>query len=100
MPEPVRVRIERGIHGPHPRHQHDRVVDPLRARDDLLAAHEGVVGARQVRLGWEGRVGVEGPDGERVVREDVEVGGVALEDEFAEGFFVRGAVGSGKEKGD
>ena len=39
-----------------------------------------------------GREGVKGPDGRGEGVEDVEVCAVAVEDEFAEVFFLRGAV--------
>ena len=59
--------------------------------DDFLPAHEGVEGVAEVWRGG-GGVCVEGACGGGVVGEEVEVCGVFLEDEAAEGFFVGGAV--------
>ena len=63
----------------------------LCARNYLLTTHEGVVGMGN---GWlaRGKVCVEGASARRVVRENVEVSVVFVEDYAAEGFFVRRAI--------
>lgn len=93
MPEPV-------IRGIEPLERHARgqvgvVVDALRARHDLLAAHEEVVGVCEERV-CGGGVGVEGPEGAGVLVYGVEVCGVLGEDEAAEGAFLGCAVWVGK----
>ena len=65
-------------------------MDALGAGDDLLAAHEGIVGVRKRGVARV-EVGVEGAGGGGVVRQEVEVRLVLLEDDAAEGFFVGGA---------
>ena len=90
--EALAVRVQRRLHAAHPLRQHGRVVDTLGARHDLLAAHEGVVGVRERGVAGV-EVGVEGASGSGVVREEVEVRVVLLQDEAAEAFFVGGAVG-------
>lgn len=95
MPEPLTLRVKRGVHALHPLGELCGVVDPLGAGDDFLAAHEGVVGVGQRRGGGR-EVRVEGPGGGGVVRQEVEVGVVPFEDEAAEGFLVWGA-GAGRK---
>lgn len=95
------LRIDRRIHAPHASGQKVRVVDALRARQDLGAAHVEVEG---VGIGCFGRVWgmrgevlgrghcVEGTDGEGVLVKDVEVCVVLFEDETAEQFLLRRAA--------
>lgn len=81
-------------------------MDPLGTAHDLLAAHKEVVAVAVAAVGVFGagveggrvrrRHGVEGPDGERVLVQDVEVCVVFLEDEAAEALFVGGAAGFSK----
>lgn len=70
-------------------------VDALGAGHDFLAAHEEVVGVCEGGVVGAG-VGVEGAEGARVFVDGVEVCVVLLEDDFAEGFFLGGAGGGGK----
>mmetsp|Transcript_5902 Transcript_5902/g.24712 ORF Transcript_5902/g.24712 Transcript_5902/m.24712 type:complete len:316 (+) Transcript_5902:337-1284(+) len=74
------------------------VVDALRSRDDLLAAHEHVERVGQVLGGRTGGIAVrrgvghrvEGADRQRVLVHDEEVGAVLSLDEVAEDFLVFG----------
>lgn len=96
----------------HPLDQEVSIMDPLRPAHDLLAAHEEVVAVAVAAVGVlgagveSGRVrrghGVEGPDGERVLVQDVEVCVVFLEDEAAEALLVGGAAAllEGGEEGN
>ena len=89
--EALAVRIQRRLHPTHPLGQRGWVVDTLRAGNNLLAAHEGIVRVRKRGVaGVEMRI--EGARGGGVVREEVEVCLVLLEDEPAEGFLIGGAV--------
>ena len=67
VPEALAVRVERRVHGLHARDERGWVVETLGARNDFLAAHEGVVGEGEVR-GRGGWVRVEGAGGGGVVR--------------------------------
>lgn len=80
------------------------VMDPLCAREDLLSAHEEVeritvpcvciLGGhiRFVRWRVRGGHGVEGPDGEGVLVQNVKVRTVLLEDQAAETLLIGSAV--------
>ena len=72
--------------------QEIRVVDALATGQNLLAAHEEIVGVGGFGV-VRGGEGVEGADGGGEGVEDVEVCFVAVEDELAEVFFVGGAGG-------
>ena len=87
MLEAFTLGIERRIHAPHTLGQHGWIVDPLGARDYLLAAHEGIVGVGQGGVGWI-EVGVERSSSDGVVSKNVEICIVLFEDEPAKGFFI------------
>lgn len=76
----------------HPLNQELRIMDSLRARQDLFTSHEEIVRVGQGRVG---RVGhrVEWSNRERELVEDVIVGAVLFLDESAEPSFVFGAAG-------
>ena len=79
----------------HAVHQVGVDVDALGARHDLLAAHEEVVRVREGRVAG-ARVRVEGAEGARVLVDGVEVGAVLVEDDLAQGLFLRGAGEGGQ----
>lgn len=92
MPEAFALRVQRRVILAHVLAELLVVVDTLRTGHDLLAAHEEVVGVGE---GGVCRVGVrvEGAGGAREFVDGVEVGGVLLGDEVAEGFLLGGAGG-------
>lgn len=95
MPKPLRQWIERRVVVTHVLAELLVVVDALRPGHDFLAAHEEVVGICEV---WVLRIGVrvEGADGAGEFVDGVEVGGVLVGYQAAEGFFLGGAVGGSR----
>lgn len=92
MPEPLCFRIERGIVVAHTGAKFRVGMNALGAGHDFLPAHEKVVGVGETRVGWiEGSI--ERSDGAREFVHGEEVGGVFLQDEPAEGFFLGSAGG-------
>ena len=89
--QPGAVRVDGRVVSAHALAQEVGIVDTLAAGEDLLAAHEEVVGVGCFGVVG-GREGVEGADGGGEGVEDVEVCFVAVVDEFAEVFLVGGAV--------
>lgn len=75
--------IDRRVVLLHALDQQRRVVDTLRAGQDLLATHEEVVGVGELGV-FGARHGVKGPHGEWVLVEDVEVRSILVKDEFAQ----------------
>jgi hypothetical protein len=75
----------------HPLDQEFRIVDSLRTGQDLFTSHEEIIRVGQGRVGSVGH-GVERPDGERELVEDVVVGAVLFLDESTEPSFVLGAA--------
>jgi hypothetical protein len=92
--ERVEITLHRGRVDPghlHPLHEEVRVVDTLRAGEDLLAAHEEIVRVGQGRVDRVGH-GVERSDGERELVEDEVVGVVFFPYQSAEELLVLGAA--------
>jgi hypothetical protein len=90
MPEALRFRVERGIIVAHAGAKFRVGMDALGAGHDFLAAYEKVIGVGETGVGWIGG-SVEGPNGAREFVHGEEVGGVFLQDESAEGFFLGSA---------
>mmetsp|Transcript_106783 Transcript_106783/g.300585 ORF Transcript_106783/g.300585 Transcript_106783/m.300585 type:complete len:749 (-) Transcript_106783:198-2444(-) len=91
--EGIDVRLDgaqRDALGLDPLGQHLRVVDPLRARRDLLAPQEDVVGVRPARIHGV-RHRVEGANVLRKLVDDVELLAVLLQHDDAEDLLVLGA---------
>lgn len=92
--EPVAEGVQGGIVLAHGLAEFGVGVDALGAGHDFLAAHEEVVRVGQERVDWV-RGGVEGSEGAREFVHGEEIGGVLLENDAPEGFFLGSAGGGG-----
>ena len=91
VPEALTQRIQRRVILAHSIAQLLVVVNTLGAGHDFLAAHEEVVGVRELGVGGVGG-GVERSDGGREFVDGVEICVVFFEDYFTQGFFVGGTA--------